>query len=76
MALFVVLAIDSFQNNKDYSLPLSACALGILAAVLAPGQLLMVALTAYFLLLLLRFLSPRLDGALVLRKEEPCRPGL
>ena len=76
VALFVVLAIDSFQNNKDYSLPLSACALGILAAVLASGQLLMVALTAYFLLLLLRFLSPRLDGALVLRKEEPCRSGL
>lgn len=74
VALFVVLAIDSFQNNKDYSLPLSAGALGILAAILAPGQLLMVALTAYFLLLLLRFLSPRLDGALVLRKEESCQP--
>ena len=37
VALFVVLAIDSFQNNKDYSLPLSVCALGIFAAVLAPG---------------------------------------
>lgn len=35
VALFVVLAIDSFQNNKDYSLPLSACALGILPA---PGR--------------------------------------
>ena len=45
-----------------------------IAAILAPGQLLMVALTAYFLLLLLRFLSPRLDGALVLRKEESCQP--
>ncbi len=35
VALFVVLAIDSFQNNKDYSLPLSAGAPGILAPIAA-----------------------------------------
>lgn len=74
VALFVVLAIDSFQNNKDFSLPLSAAALGILAGFLFPGQLLMVALTAYFLLLVLRYLSPRLDSAMVLRKEASCQP--
>ena len=74
VALFVVLAIDSFRNNKDYSLPLSAAALGILAGFLFPGQLLMVALTAYFLVLVVRYLSPRLDTAMVLRKESPCQP--
>lgn len=56
VALFIVLAIDSFQNNKDYSLPLSAAVLGVLAGFLFPGQLLMVALSAYFLLLVVRYL--------------------
>ena len=69
VALFIVLAIDSFQNNKDYSLPLSAAVLGILAGFLFPGQLLMVALSAYFVLLVVRFLSPRVDSALILRRE-------
>ena len=73
VALFIVLAIDSFQNNKDYSLPLSAAALGILASFVFPGQLLMVALSAYFLLLVVRYLSPRIDNALILRREAPCQ---
>ena len=34
----------------------------------------MVTLTAYFLLLLLRYVSPRIDGAMLLRKEKPCQP--
>ncbi|WP_306592985.1 AzlC family ABC transporter permease [Corynebacterium striatum] len=70
VALFVVLAMSSFHNNKDYSLPLSAAVCGILATVLFPGQVLMVALVAYFCLLLLRYFSPRLDSAMVLRKGE------
>ncbi|HCT9180779.1 TPA: AzlC family ABC transporter permease [Corynebacterium aurimucosum] len=70
VALFIVLAIDSFQNNKDYSLPLSAAVLGILAGCLFPGQLLMVALSAYFLLLVVRYLSPRVDSAMILRRES------
>ena len=74
VALFIVLAIDSFQNNKDFSLPLSAAALGILAGFVFPGQLLMVALSAYFLLLVVRYLSPRIDNALILRREAPCQP--
>ena len=74
VALFIVLAIDSFQNNKDYSLPLSAVVLGILAGFLFPGQLLMVALSAYFVLLVVRYLSPRVDTALILRREASCQP--
>lgn len=74
VALFIVLAIDSFQNNKDYSLPLSAVVLGVLAGFLFPGQLLMVALSAYFLLLVVRYLSPRVDSAMILRREPSCQP--
>ena len=70
VALFIVLAIDSFQNNKDYSLPLSAAVLGVLVGCLFPGQLLMVALSAYFLLLVVRYLSPRVDSAMILRRES------
>ncbi|MDK8505052.1 AzlC family ABC transporter permease [Corynebacterium accolens] len=69
VALFVVLAMDSFRNNRDLSLPLSAAALGILAAFITPGQLLMVSLSAYFLLLIIRYLSPRVDNALTRRLQ-------
>lgn len=69
VALFVVLAMDSFRNNQDFSLPLSAAMVGILAAAFAPGQLLMVALSAYFILLIIRYLSPRVDAAFSLRRR-------
>lgn len=69
VALFVVLAMDSFRNNQDLSLPLSAAALGILAAFITPGQPLMVSLSAYFLLLIIRYLSPRVDNALTWRLQ-------
>lgn len=74
VALFVVLAMDSFRNNQDFSLPLSAVVLGTLAAAFAPGQLLMVALSAYFILLLIRYASPRVDATIRLRRRsEPTR---
>ena len=69
VALFVVLAMDSFRNNQDFSLPLSAVMVGILAAAFAPGQLLMVALSVYFILLIIRYLSPRVDAAFSLRRR-------
>ena len=69
VALFVVLAMDSFRNNQDLSLPLSAAMVGILAAAFAPGQLLMVALSVYFILLIIRYLSPRVDAAFSLRRR-------
>lgn len=68
VALFIVLAMDAFKNNPDYSLPLSAAALGILAALIVPQQLLTVGLTAFFLLLVARYFSPRLDEALTWRR--------
>ncbi|WKS66378.1 hypothetical protein NLL33_09080 [Corynebacterium accolens] len=43
--------------------------MGILAAFITPGQLLMVSLSAYFLLLIIRYLSPRVDNALTWRLQ-------
>lgn len=63
-ALFVVLAYESFQASRDMSAVLLAAGIGLAAALVVPGQMLMVALTAYFALLLARFWSPRLDRAL------------
>lgn len=66
-ALFVVLAIEAFKNNMDYSLPLTALLFGVVAAVLFPNQLLLVALSVYFILLVARYWNPKLDTWLTLR---------
>src|SRR5699024_12686636 len=57
VALFVVLTMDSFKNNRDYSLPLTAVVFGIITAIILPNQILMVALSAYLSVLLLSFYS-------------------
>lgn len=67
-ALFVVLTWESFRNNQDFSLPLTAIALTIVAGMIAPQQALVIALIAYFLILGLRFLSPRFDRVMELRR--------
>lgn len=72
-ALFVVLTWESFRNNQDFSLPLTAISLTIIAGIIAPQQALVIALIAYFLILWLRFLSPRFDRAMELRR--PVRRG-
>ncbi|WKK60591.1 AzlC family ABC transporter permease [Corynebacterium sp. P3-F1] len=76
-ALFVVLAYESFTSNKDFSLPLTATAIAVVVAVLAPSWVLMVALTAYFLVLLLRYALPGVDRALELRPhaDPHAQPG-
>lgn len=68
VALFVVLAWDSFSNNPDFSLPLTAGILAALCAVVVPSHMLMVALVAYFLILFARHLSPKLDDALLWKR--------
>ncbi|MCQ9344815.1 AzlC family ABC transporter permease [Corynebacterium phoceense] len=68
VALFVVLAFDSFKNNPDYSLPVISGIIALICALLVPGQMLMVALVAYFLVLIARFFSPRLDAALTWKR--------
>lgn len=64
VALFVVLAWETFRNSRDLSLVLIAGGLAVLVGLMAPASLLMIALSAYFLLLLGRHLSPALDRAL------------
>lgn len=66
-ALFIVLAYEAFQSTRDLGAVLLAAAIGVVAAVAFPAQMLIVALTAYFLLLLARFWAPRLDSTLTWR---------
>ena len=69
-ALFVVLAYESFTSNRDFSLPISATAIAIVFAIIAPSWLLMIALTTYFLVLVLRYAFPNVDRALELRTSR------
>mgnify|MGYP002713786790 FL=1 len=66
-ALFAVLAFEAFQASRDLSAPLIAGGLALLAAVVLPGQVIIVALVSYFLVLLLRFWAPRVDETLTWR---------
>lgn len=66
-ALFAVLAYEAFQATRDLSAPLIAGGLALLAAVVLPGQVIIVALVSYFLVLLLRFWAPRVDQTLTWR---------
>ena len=68
VALFVVLAWDSFRNNPDFSLPLLAGAVAVACAIVVPGHMLMVALSVYFFILFARHLSPALDSALLWKR--------
>ncbi|WP_291314458.1 AzlC family ABC transporter permease [Corynebacterium sp. UBA2622] len=68
-ALFVVLAYEAFAASRDWSAVVIAGGIGVLAALAAPANMLMIALVAYFAVLLLRFWNPRLDTAL--RREAP-----
>lgn len=67
-ALFVVLAWEAFQNNKDFSLPLAALLLSVVGALTIPERMLVAALVVYFLLLVVRYRAPRIDQALTLRR--------
>ncbi|QGU08695.1 Inner membrane protein YgaZ [Corynebacterium occultum] len=67
-ALFVVLTWESFQNNRDFSLPLLAMLLTLIAGFIAPTQMLVIALIAYFLILVARYRFPNLDRAMELRR--------
>lgn len=66
-ALFAVLAFEAFQASRDLSAPLIAGGLALAAAVVLPGQVIIVALVSYFLVLLLRFWAPRVEDRLTWR---------
>ncbi|GAB3943271.1 AzlC family ABC transporter permease [Corynebacterium tapiri] len=61
-ALFTVLAVEAFRESRDTSLAVTAVVCGLVAAVLLPGQMLLVALTLYVATLVARFASPELDA--------------
>ena len=63
-ALMVVLAVEAFRGNPDYSLPVAAVLLAIGAGFLVPGGTLVVGLTGYFAFLWLRYRFPGIDGKL------------
>lgn len=64
VALFAVLAVESYTNNPDPSLVLTAGVLGLLGAIFMPAHMLVVALTIYLAMLVLRYRLPRVDQAL------------
>ena len=66
-ALFIVLAYEAFKSSRDLGAVVIAAGMGVLALVLAPSSMLMVALIAYFLLLLVRYWVPALDTKLTWR---------
>lgn len=72
-ALFVVLAWEAFQPNRDYSLPLTALLIAVAAAFIAPAATLIIALSLYFTTLIVRYGSPRLDKALTVRGGQDRR---
>ena len=63
-ALFIVLAYEAFQSMRDIGAVAIALIFGLVAWLIAPGQMLIVALTALFVLMLVRFWRPRLDAKL------------
>ncbi|MBN9644288.1 AzlC family ABC transporter permease [Corynebacterium mendelii] len=67
-ALMIVLAMEAFRGNPDYSLPLSAAALAVGAGFLLPGGMLVAALSCYFIVLWVRYRCPRVDASMTLRR--------
>ena len=59
--------IEAFAANRDLSLPLSAVVLGLVAWWIAPDNVLMVGMTLYFALLVVRFFVPPVNKALTWR---------
>lgn len=67
VALFIVLAIESFAGFKDVSLPLTAAVAAVVALLISPANMLMLAMVLYFAVLLVRFYVPSVDRALTLK---------
>ncbi|WP_336051599.1 AzlC family ABC transporter permease [Streptomyces sp. CA2R101] len=54
-SLFTVLAIEACRSGRDLPAPLLAAGCGLFAQLVAPGQMLVVAMTLYVLALLVRY---------------------
>ncbi|WP_374707649.1 AzlC family ABC transporter permease [Corynebacterium sp. zg254] len=64
IALFTVLAIEAFKTHRDVSLPITALITGFIGLVVSPSNMLMIGMTLYFLLLILRYVAPGVDKIL------------
>lgn len=67
VSLFAVLALDAFEVNKDWSLPISAVLCTLVGWLVWPSQMLVMGLVFYFAVLYVRSVSPRIDAALTWR---------
>lgn len=78
-ALFTVLAIDAYRANPDNVTALIALVSGAAGIILAPGSMLLVAMTVYILLLIGRFFAAKKRGTLPEHTfhtdDEPQREG-
>lgn len=66
IALFTVLAIEAFAGYKDLSLPPTAAVAAGIGLLVSPENMLMVAMSVYFAVLLVRFFVPPVDAAMKL----------
>nr|WP_120492754.1 AzlC family ABC transporter permease [Corynebacterium lactis] len=64
VALFAVLAIDAFEASRDFSLPITAVVCTLVGWLINPGQMLVIGLILYFVTLLVRVSSPKVDASL------------
>lgn len=69
-AMFTVLALDAFRANPDFSLPLIAVVLALIAGTFFLDSMLIVALLAFFAVLVTRFYSPALDKVLTWKNTK------
>ena len=70
VALFIVLTMESFSANRDWSLPLCALACGAVGWVVSETSLMVVGLGLYLGVLLVRFWSPAIDRAMTVRRDS------
>ena len=52
------------MGYKDLSLPLTALVAAVVGFAVSPDNMLMIAMSVYFVVLLVRFFVPRVDSAL------------
>ena len=64
LALFTVLAIEAFDTYRDISLPIIAVICGLLGLWFSPSNLLMIGMSLYFGLLLVRYYVPAVNKAM------------
>lgn len=63
-ALFIVLMIEAFAGYKDLSLLLTALVAAVIGLLISADNMLMIGMSVYFVVLLVRFFVPPVDAAM------------